>query len=395
MKTSYDILIIGGGAAGISVAARLRHAAPELSIAIVDPSEKHYYQPLWTLVGAGAANRESTERDEASVIPEGVTWIMDAAATFQPEANQVTLQSGQPLTYQQLVVCPGIQINWSAIKGLPETLGQNGVCSNYSYDTVNSTWETLRQMRSGTALFTMPSTPVKCGGAPQKIMYLAEDHFRREGLRDRVKIIYASATPSIFGVAKYRAVLENIIAQRGIETRFKHNLVEVRGETKEAVFENLDTKEPVVIPFDMLHVSPPQSAPDFIRQSPLADEAGWCAADKHTLQHPRHPNIFALGDASSLPTSRTGAAVRKEAPVVVANLLAHRAGQPLTAHYNGYTSCPLVTRYGRMVLAEFDYDGNPVESFPFNQAKERYSMWLLKKYGLPLLYWNGMLKGRA
>jgi sulfide:quinone oxidoreductase len=395
MNAKFDILIVGGGTAGITVAAQLRRRAPDLQVAIVDPSESHYYQPLWTLVGAGAADRGRTRRSEASVIPHGVTWLREAAESFQPEVHAVTLSSGQQVEYRNLVVCPGIQLNWSAVKGLAETLGKNGVCSNYSYDTVNYTWECLRNTRQGTALFTMPSTPVKCGGAPQKIMYLAEDYFRREGIRDQVKVAYASAGPSIFGISKYRAVLEKIVASRGIETHFKHNLVEVRGDLKEAVFLNLDTQENVVIPFEMLHVSPPQSAPDFIRRSPLADEAGWCAADKYTLQHPVFPDVFALGDASSLPTGRTGAAVRKQAPVLVRNLLSVRAGQPPEARYNGYTSCPVITRYGRMVLAEFDYEGNPAETFPFNQAKERYSMWLLKKYGLPLLYWHVMLKGRG
>lgn len=395
MNTKFDILIVGGGTAGITVAAQLRRRAPELGVGIVDPSENHYYQPLWTLVGGGAAGRERTRRSEASVIPQGVTWLREAVVSFQPEANAITLSSGKQVAYGYLIVCPGIQINWSAVKGLAETLGRNGVCSNYSYDTVNYTWECLRNTRQGTALFTMPATPVKCGGAPQKIMYLAEDHFRRSGVRDQVKVVYASAGPSIFGISKYRAVLEKIVADRGIETHFKHNLVEVRGDLKEAVFLNLETQEQVVIPFEMLHVSPPQSAPDFVRSSPLADEAGWCAADKYTLQHPVYPNVFALGDASSLPTGRTGAAVRKQAPVLVKNLLSVRAGQPPTARYNGYTSCPLVTRYGRMMLAEFDYEGNPAETFPFNQAKERYSMWLLKKYGLPLLYWHVMLKGRG
>ena len=241
----------------------------------------------------------------------------------------------------------------------------------------------------------MPATAVKCGGAPQKIMYLAEDYVRREGRREQVNIIYAAAGASIFGVEKYRKTLERIVRERGIETRFRHHLVEVRGEQREAVFENLDTKERVTLPFAMLHAVPPMSAPDFIKASPLADTDGWCAADKFTLQHPKFPEVFALGDASSLPTSRTGAAIRKQAPVLVRNLLAQRAGRPLPARYDGYTSCPLVTRYGRMVLAEFDYDNQPAETFPFDQSKERYSMWLLKRYVLPQLYWHGMLKGRA
>jgi sulfide:quinone oxidoreductase len=394
-KTHYSILIIGGGTAGICVAARLRAKAPKLDIAIIDPSEKHYYQPLWTLVGGGVTNKEVTEKREADLIPRGVTWIRDAVVTFEPAENRVRLRCDRLLGYDYLVVCPGIQVNWKAIKGLNETMGRNGVCSNYDFNTVDFTWQAIRSLRQGTAVFNMPATPIKCAGAPQKIMYLAEDHFRRTGVRDAIRVVYGSSTPAIFGVAKYREALEKVIADRGIQTCFRHSLIEVRGHTREAIFTQLDTENEVVMKFDLLHVTPPMSAPDFIRESPLADKEGWVEVDKYNLQHPRFANIFALGDASSLPTSRTGAAIRKEAPVLVENLLAHRAGEPLTAKYNGYTSCPLVTGYGKVILAEFDYDGNPVETFPFDQSKERYSTWLLKRWALPVLYWKGMLKGRA
>ena len=394
-STQHSVLIVGGGTAGITVAARLRRADARLSIGLIEPSTKHYYQPLWTLAGGGLVKKETTERAESALIPRGVDWLRTAAAEFLPEQKAVLTTDGTRHTYEQLVVCPGIQINWQDVPGLREAVGHDGVCSNYSYATVDSTWEALRTFRGGTAIFTMPNTAVKCGGAPQKIMYLAEDYFRRRGLRDKTRVLYVAPGAAIFGVAKYRAALEKIVAARGIETRFRHHLVEVRGAERVAVIENLDTRARESIRFDLLHVTPPMSAPEFIKASPLADAGGWVEVDKHTLQHARFPDIFALGDASSLPTSKTGAAIRKQAPVLVANLRAHRAGRPLAARYDGYTSCPIVTRRGRMMLAEFDYDGNPCESFPFNQAKERYSMWLLKRYILPLLYWHGMLKGRA
>ena len=394
-KTFYSVLIVGGGTAGISVAARLRAKVPKLDIAIIEPSEKHYYQPLWTLVGGGVTKKEVTEKREADLIPKGVTWIHDRVFAFEPAENCVRLGSDQLLGYDQLVVCPGIQVNWKDIKGLKESMGNNGVCSNYDFNTVDFTWQAIRSLQRGTAIFTNPATPIKCAGAPQKIMYLAEDHFRRTGVRHATRVVYASASAAIFGVAKYQKALDRIIADRGIQTCFCHNLVEVRANTREAVFTQLDTKNEVVLKFDLLHVTPPMSAPDFVRESPLADKAGWVEVDKYTLQHPRFANVFALGDASSLPTSRTGAAIRKEAPVLVENLLAHRADRAATAKYNGYASCPLVTGYGKVILAEFDYDGNPTETFPFDQSKERYSMWLLKRWGLPVLYWKGMLKGRA
>ncbi len=392
---TYRVLIVGGGTAGITVAARLRRAMPSWSVAIVEPSGTHFYQPLWTLVGGGVFPKEVTARPEHSVIPPGVTWLQDAVTELEPERKCVVTRRGRRVVYDFLVVCPGIQLDWGTIPGLQEEIGKDGVCSNYAYDLVDSTWQTLQAFHGGTALFTMPSTPVKCGGAPQKIMYLADDYFRRSGVREKTRVVFATATASIFAVEKYARALERVAERRGIELLFKHNLVEVRPATREAIFERLDTGERVAIAYDMMHVTPPMSAPEFIKQSPLASDAGWVDVDKETLRHVRYPNVFALGDASNLPTSKTGAAIRKQAPVLVENLLCAARGEPLTARYDGYTSCPLVTGYGKLILAEFDYDLRPRETFPFDQSKERLSMYLLKKYGLPALYWHGMLKGRA
>jgi sulfide:quinone oxidoreductase len=394
MKTNR-IVIVGGGTAGITVAARLRHADPGLEITLLEPSERHFYQPLWTLVGAGLAEKNDTVRPEADFIPRGVEWVRAAAVAFEPASKSVTDSGGAIHSYDQLVVCPGIKLDWDAVPGLREAMGTNGVCSNYSFETVDSTRRAIEEFQGGTAIFTMPNTAIKCGGAPQKILYLAEDAIRRRGLRERSRFLYISPGPSIFGVDHYRPLLEKIIAQRGIETMFRHHLTGVNGSRREVEVTHVETGERCTIAFDLLHVTPPMTAPDVIRRSALADKNGWVEVDKFTLQHTRYPDVFALGDASNLPTGRTGAAIRKQAPVLVANLLAHRAGRPLAARYNGYTSCPIVTRKGRMVLAEFDYDGQPCESFPFNQAKERFSMWILKKYLLPQLYWHGMLRGYA
>lgn len=391
----HRVVIVGGGTAGITVAARLLRVIKGIDVAIIEPSDWHYYQPLWTLVGGGVFPKETTKRPEAAVIPPGVKWIQDAATEFYPEDNSLLTQQQKKVSYDYLIVAPGIQLNWGQIKGLEECIGQNGVCSNYAYDFVQTTWENIRNFQGGTAIFTQPDTPVKCGGAPQKIMYLAEDRFRRNGLRAKTQVTFATATPSIFAVKKYADSLRHIVATRGIETRYQHNLVEIRGEAKEAVFENLGTGEQVVLTYDLLHVTPPMSAPDFIKKSPLANEGGWVDVDQHTLQHTRYPNIFGLGDASSLPTSKTGAAIRKQAPVVTENLHSIMRNQMPHATYDGYTSCPLVTGYGKLILAEFDYDLQPKETFPFDQSEERCSMYLLKAYGLPWLYWQAMLKGRV
>lgn len=397
MKTHYQIIVVGGGNAGISVTAQLLKKNKSLDIAIIEPSSKHYYQPAWSLVGAGIFKKEKTVRDEASVIPKKAFWIKNAVKGFLPDVNKIELSSGEMLSYDYLIVAPGIQLNWDEIKGLKDTLGKNGVCSNYDFRYTDYTWECIKNTKTGNAIFTNPNTPVKCGGAPQKIMYLASDYFNKQGLSDKIKVEMWSGGTRVFGVPKYEEVLKKLIERRKINMSFFQKLVEIDGPNKRAKFVGIGEANKDVetwIDYEMIHVTPPQSAPDFVRQSPLANAAGWVDVDKYSLQHNKFKNIFSLGDVSSLPTSRTGAAVRKQAPVLVKNLLSQIHGEALTAKYNGYTSCPIVTGYGKLMLAEFDYENKPTETFPFNQAKERWSMFMLKRYILPWLYWNQILPGR-
>jgi len=391
----HKVVIIGGGNAGISVAARLRRKLKGLDIAIIDPATTHYYQPLWTLVGGGVFKKEKSARPESSVIPKGVTWIQDAVTDLRPDENAVVTASGKRVEYEFLVMAPGIQINWGAIPGLVESLGKDGVCSNYSYDTVDKTWEFISTFKGGTAVFTQPSTPIKCAGAPQKIAYLADDAFRKQGVRDGSTMIFTNGGPKLFSVEKYAKTLHKVVERKGIDLRLRTELVEIRGGAKEAVFKNLDSGEMSTVKYDMIHVTPPMSAPDFVRSSPLANADGWVDVDKLTLRHNRYANVFGIGDASSLPTSKTGAAIRKQAPVLVENLAAAILGGSPEAKYDGYTACPLVTGYGKLVMAEFDYNLEPKQTFKFDQSKERRSMYLFKRNVLPAMYWRLIMKGRA
>ncbi len=402
MKQHFQILIVGGGNAGISLTAQLFRKDPKLDIAILDPAEKHYYQPAWTLVGAGVFDIQDTERTEAEVMPENATWIKEAAATFEPDQNTVITASGNRYTYDYLVVCPGIQLDWGKIKGLEGNLGKNGITSNYLYKMAPYTYECLRNTKKGKAIFTNPNTPIKCGGAPQKIMYLASDYWRKNDLLKDVQVHFYSGGGIIFGVKKYADTLNRVIARYGIQTHFLHNLVEIKADSKEAVFDVYkDGKvvDQVTDSFEMIHITPPQSAPDFIKNSPLAvpdNPLGWVDVDKFTFRHNRFANIFSIGDASSTPNAKTGAAVRKQVPVLVDQLISYiQTGQPAASKYTGYGSCPLITGYGKLVLAEFDYDNNPMETFPFDQSKERWSMYQLKRHVLPWLYWNKILHGTA
>jgi sulfide:quinone oxidoreductase len=397
-RTHHKVAIVGGGSAGISVAARLRRAG-QADVAVIDPATTHYYQPLWTLVGGGRAPVEASARPQASVMPKGVTWIRKAAAEIDPDSREITLDDGGTVGYDYLVVCPGIQLDWAKITGLSSTLGRDGVSSNYLYELAPATWNFIRNTRSGTAVFGMPAGPIKCAGAPQKIAYLAADHWRQQGVLSDIDIHLVLPTPGMFGVKEFADVLVGVARRYGITVHFESEVTEVRPDTREAVVTDRKNDTTLTLPYDVMHLVPPQSAPDWIKKGPLADPnnpAGYVEIDKHTMQHTRYANVFSLGDAGSSPNSKTGAAIRKQAPVVAANLISVMNGRPPTASYGGYASCPLTTARRKMLLAEFDYTMKPTPSIPvIDTLKERTDMWYLKRYGLPFLYWNLMLRGRA
>lgn len=397
-RDHHRIVIIGGGTAGIAVAARLVNEG-ERDIAIVDPAHTHYYQPLWTLVGGGRAKAPSTARDQSTLIPKGVTWIKQGAAGVDPDDKAVQLGSGATVGYDVLVVCPGIQLDWDAVPGLTDTIGRDGVSSNYGYDLAPTTWEMIRNMRSGTAVFTMPTGPIKCAGAPQKIAYLAADHWRKEGVLGNIQMVMVLPTPGMFGVPEFAQVLEKVADRYGIDVRFQSVVSEFNPEQREVVITDIANGTKSSLGYDFVHAVPPQSAPDWIKASALSvpgDANGWIDIDKNTMQHVRYPDVFALGDAGSSPNSKTGAAIRKQAPVVVQNVIDQLAGREINRHYDGYASCPIVTARNRMLLAEFDYTMRPHKTVPLiDTQKERYDMWLLKRYGLPFMYWNVLMKGKG
>ncbi len=419
----HELLIVGAGTAGITIAARLKRRDPKADVALIDPAKWHYYQPAWTLVGAGAYDFERTRRPMRSLIPKGARWYQDAVTQIDPDKQEVRTKEGRLLHYDYLVVCPGIKIDLSLVEGLADVLDQDDVISVYT--NPQFAWEKIRNFKGGTALFTQAATPIKCGGAPQKIMYLADDYWRKVGIRDQSTIVFVTPGTVIFGVPEFRATLEKVLDRKDIMVKFYHELVRVDGAEKVAWYrikaqaianpaiqlrnpkpieEEKIGEDMVGVHYELMHLAPPQTAPDFIRTSKLAcaegPQKGWVCVDAHSLQHQYYANVFALGDVAGLPTAKTGAAVRKQAPVVVENLMRLRAGRTdLWPGYNGYSSCPLVTGYGKMVLAEFKYGNkrasDPLISKLMDTSKEHYSMWLLKKYGLPFMYWNFMLKGKA
>ncbi len=395
----YFVLIVGGGAAGVSIANTLRRKSTLLEIALIEPSEQHYYQPGFTIIGGGAYSLKRATKQEADLLHPSIIWVKDFAETFEPNKNSVTLRSGESITYDYLVVCPGLQLDWDKISGLEETLGKNGVCSNYSPKHVEYTWECIKGLESGTTLFTQPPMPIKCAGAPQKIMYLAADRFRKKGILDKFDIQFCNAGPGMFGVPFFAKALSKVIEDYGITTNFSSNLVAIDGKAKKATFEVTDgdgKKSKVTKDFDMIHVTPPQSAPDFIKSSPLANAGGWIDLNDRTLQHNKFANIFGLGDAGSTPNAKTAAAVRKQVPVVVKNILRLIENEAVQEGYDGYGSCPLTTSLNTVMLAEFSYGGKVTPSFPKIDPREnRFIWWIGKKIGFPWLYWYWMLPGHT
>lgn len=433
MKNHYQVLIIGGGTAGIMTAAQLLKQKKSSSIAIIEPSDTHYYQPAWTLVGAGTYNFDKTGRPMSSIIPKGAQWIQDKAKGFDANNNTVFTDKNGEITYDYLVVAPGLAYDFSLVPGLGEAIDKGVVCSNYT--DPKHTWDVVKNFKGGTALFTQPATPIKCGGAPQKIMYLAEDYWGKSKIKLNTKVIFATAGTVIFGTKEIANTLMEVVDRKDINLRFNHKLVEVDGENQIAWYEltkdieaggcvvmsgddenkHLDEKfqhnykdvKVTVkdgrygIHFDMLHTAPPSVAPKFVKQSNLVNDAGWLDVDHHTMQHNKFSNIFGLGDVAALPTAKTGAAIRKQVPIVVDNLARLIEENKIgTMSYNGYSSCPLVTDYGKMVLAEFDYQGKFILDPKLKQllikdsSKEHWRLWMLKKYMLPYLYWNKMMKGQ-
>ena len=413
----YQILIIGGGTGGIMVASQMMKKNKNSSIAIIEPSEKHYYQPAFTLVGAGTYDFEKTIRPTAKYIPKNVTWIKDYASALHPEKNSVSTEKSGEITYDYLVVAPGLVNNLDGIEGLREGLDSGVVCSNYV--DPKKTWELLQKFNGGNAIFTQPTTAIKCGGAPQKTAYLSAHYFKKRGISDKTNVVFATPGSVIFGVKIIADTLMKVIGRYNIHFKTFYNPVKIDSKNKIIYFKQVSAgenncvvnessllgekhvgNEMIEMPFDFLHLAPPQQAPDFIRSSTLINDAGWLDVNHNSLQSNKFPNVFGIGDVAGLPTAKTGAAIRKQAPVVVDNLFKLiNKKEADNKSYMGYSSCPLVTGYGEMVLAEFNYkneftpDPKLKRMLVFNSHKPHWRLWMLKKYLLPYLYWNKMMKG--
>lgn len=393
----YPIVVLGGGSGGCSMASRLCRLLGHGNVAVVEPSKVHCYQPMFTLIGAGLTTVNQSEKLMTDVLPKHCVLYQNKVEEFDPEANQVTLASGEVLSYCYLVIALGLQLNYIKIEGLPEALKYDPmVCSNYARYTVEKTFPALQAFKGGNAIFTFPNTPIKCAGASH-FMYLADECWRNKGVRDKTNITFKTANGVVFAVQKYAESIIEVIEKKDINVDFKRNLIAVDHTKREATFQMLDSESSATetCKFDFIHVTPPMSAPDVLKNSkaPIVDESGYLAVDKYNLQHVTYPNIFGLGDCTNLPTSKTAAAISSQSTVLLQNISDIMNNEKPTEEYDGYTSCPVVTGYNKCILSEFDYNGEPLETFPLDQSKERWLAFQMKEHLMPELYWKGLLTG--
>jgi len=404
VATSARIVILGAGAAGTALANRLRARLDGADITIVDPRVRHLYQPGFTLIAAGLRPANYSVSATADWLPRGVTWIEGGATTIDPEAQRVETTTGETLDYDYLILATGMELHYEGIAGMSRDLiGRDGIGSVYAGpEEAAATWALMDRFtdEGGEALFTRPATEMKCAGAPLKYTFLTDDYARRKGTRGRTHIRYAAHSGSLFGVPIVNEKVRMLYDRQEIDTVYNHVMTAIDPGRKIATFTTPEGD--VEFPYDFTNIIPPMRAPQVVRDSGLAwqDGAfaadGWAEVDRHTLRHARYPTVFAVGDVAGVPKGKTAASVKWQVPVVEEHLVAQIAGETSDASYNGYTSCPLITRVGRAMLIEFDYDNNLVPSFPglIAPLEELWVSWLIKEVALKATY-NAMLRGRA
>ncbi|MBP2265886.1 sulfide:quinone oxidoreductase [Pseudarthrobacter sp. PvP004] len=398
MARQHDVVIIGGGNGGVSLAARLQRYGVH-DIALIEPKEHHLYQPLFSHIAGGRARVKEAVRSQESVTPKGVAWIKDKAVGVEAKANSVTLASGATVSYGHLVVCPGLQYNWDAVPGLGEAVNSPYGSSHYEFELAPKLWTLLSTMKSGTAIFTMPSGPVKCAGASQKPMYLACDYWKEHGVLDNIRVVMVQPYPTVFGIPEVDRELDRKIAEYGIELRTNSELVAVNPGGRTATIRNNADNTSEDLLYDVLNAVPPQSAPDWLKATDLpaaGDEYGFVEVDTQTLRHSRYPNVWSLGDAAGTANSKAGGALRKQTKVLAKNLISARKGEPLSQKYNGYSVCPFTVSRNTVVFAEFDHHYSPMPTIPKVPTwKESRISWWVDRDMFPQVYWNLILKGRA
>lgn len=394
MKTHFRLIVLGGGAGGISTASRILSKKKDLKneVLIIEPGDYHFFQPGWPLVGSGEVKLEATKKETKKVIPKGARWMKAFVDSVDPVKREVKAD-GKTVSYDFMIVALGLELDYEAIKGAKESLGKNGVCTNYLYNYVEYTYESLENTTGGNILVTKPQSLIKGGVSAENSLFTMDDYIKKHD-RD-VDIVFRTGRSEIFGVKKYSDSLVEQLEAKNIDYKLNEELVEVDGDKKEAVFKNHETDETHTVPFETLIITPPMHGPSALKGSGLLDDEGWVDVDKHTMMHNTYTTVFSLGDASNLPTVKMGGAVRQQLPVLVDNLIERMDDKDPTHVYDGKTACPIATEYGELILAEFGYNKIPKETTFLDQSDDKKLFYQFKKNMLPIMYWYGMLNGKS
>ncbi|WP_314501739.1 FAD-dependent oxidoreductase [uncultured Microbacterium sp.] len=393
----YRIVVVGGGNGGLSVAGRLRRQGVK-DIAVVEPRTTHLYKPLFSHVAGGTAPGSMTVRPQGSVMPKGVKWVRDAVTSIEPESRTLMLDGGGRLTYEHVIVAAGIQHDWDAVPGLADAVRAPSGGSHYEIDLAVKTSALLRDLRSGTVIFSQPPGPASCAGAAQKPMYLACDFWQKTGVLSDIHVIMLVPDATIFGIPEIDRELNRKIAAYGIDLRTRAEITAVDAEARTVTVRQGQPQLPEELSYDVLNVEPPQSAPDWLSNlAAPGEDGGFVDVDPQTLRHRRHPNVWALGDAAATANSKSGGALRKQTLALARNLQAVLEGKAPTELYDGYSVCPFTVSRGTVVFAEFDdqYRLKPTIPFWKGLARERRLTWIFDRHILPWVYWHMILKGRA
>jgi sulfide:quinone oxidoreductase len=399
VSAHHQIVVIGGGNAGLSVAGRL-HRNGVHDVVVIEPRSHHLYQPLFSHVAGGTAPASLATKPQAQVMPHGVGLIQDTVVEVVPETSTVILSSGDRITYEHVIVCPGIQNDWDSVPGLAAAIQSPRVASNYEFDLAKKASTLLRTTRSGTVVFTQAPEPASFAGAIQKPMYLACDYWRATGVLGDIRVVLAVPTPKIFGITAIDEELERKIAEYGIEVRYATELLEVDDAAQTVQLGGSDASGTETLRYDVLITEPPQSAPDWVKATDLpvrGDAGGFVDVHPATLRHNRYPNVWALGDVAATPNAKSGGALRKQTLTVAKNIIAALDGKSLTHSYNGYSVAPFTVSRSTVVFAEFDVENRQKPTVPGwkDLARERRLTWVLDRRILPWVYWHMIIKGRA
>ena len=398
------ILILGAGAAGLAAASRLVRRLDGAEITLIDRRREHLYQPGFTLVAAGLKSKDYVVSATRDHVPAGANLIEEAAAEIDPVSRTVTTESGRRLSYDFLIVATGLALDYGAIEGMDVArIGRDGLGSVYAGpEQAEATWRAMSDFadRGGAGIFLRPATEMKCAGAPLKYAFITDDILRRRGNRGRAELTYNAHNRVLFSVPIVAEKVRMLYQDRGIRVTHDHVLRAIDPGRRIATFRTPGGD--VEQRYDFINVVPPMRAPQVVRNSPLPWQSGpfaadgWAEVDRATLRHVRFPEVFCVGDVAGVPKGKTAASVKWQVPVAVDHLVAAIQGRESAERYNGYTSCPLITRIGRAMLVEFDYNDNLVPSFPgvIAPLEELWITWIMKEVGLKPTY-LAMLRGRA